>query len=94
MKSFTVVYLDQAEESLIEMWLSSCNRSEVTEAVDAADRQLADDPFEYSGYLEDDDLWFFETGPLRFYFDVRFDDRIIEVALVVWKSSWNGEGRR
>jgi hypothetical protein len=82
MKRYTVTYLSGALDALASLWQLAADRSVVARAADKADRILADDPTGQSQYLSEDlrklDLW-----PLRFYFVVREQDRIVEVTNIL-----------
>jgi hypothetical protein len=82
MKNFSVVYLAEAEEELVSLWENASDRTRVAEAADTADETLATSPQGQSVYLGEE-LWRLDTKPLRSYFLIREDDRIVEVSNVV-----------
>jgi hypothetical protein len=82
MKDYSVVYVDEGEEELIAIWESATDRTRVAAAANLADRILGASPRGQSVYLGED-LWRLEIDPLRFYFAIREQDRIVEVANVI-----------
>jgi hypothetical protein len=50
----------------------------VTQSADAADRLLAENPLQDSVYLSEQ-LRRRDIPPLRFYFEVREEDRVVEI---------------
>jgi plasmid stabilization system protein ParE len=81
MNRFTVVYLAEAEENVIAIWADAADRNLVTEAVDAADRLFAENPLQASVHLSEQ-LRRRDIPPLRFYFEVREDDRMVAISNV------------
>jgi hypothetical protein len=81
MNRFTVVYLAEAEDNLIAIWADATDRDQVTESADAADRVLAENPLDYSVYLSEQ-LRRRDIPPLRFYYEVREDDRLVVISNV------------
>jgi hypothetical protein len=81
MNRYTVVYLTEAEDNLIAIWADATDRDQVTKAADAADRLLAEDPLRDSVDLSER-LRRRDLPPLRFYFAVREDDRIVAISNV------------
>jgi hypothetical protein len=82
MKSYSVVYLAEAEEELVSIWEDAADRSLVANAANSADEILGTAPQNRSVYLGED-LWRLEVAPLRFYFAIREENRVIEVSNVV-----------
>jgi hypothetical protein len=82
MKSYSVVYLSEAEEELISLWENALDRTKVADAANTADQVLATSPQSRSVYLGEE-LWRLDIEPLRFYFTVRDGDRIVEVSNVI-----------
>jgi hypothetical protein len=82
MKRSTVVYLAEAEDDLIAIWTDATDRDHVTQSADAADRLLAENPLQDSVYLSEQ-LRRRDIPPLRFYFEVREEDRVVEIGNVV-----------
>lgn len=81
MSRYTVVYLTEAQDNLIAIWADATDRDRVTESADAADRFFADDPIRDSVYLSER-LRRRDFPPLRFYFEVREEDRVVEISNV------------
>ena len=81
MSRYTVVYLASAEHDLVEVWEEATDRRRVADAADHADQILASAPEQSSVYLKED-LWRLEVLPLRFYFSILEDDRIVKVTSV------------
>jgi hypothetical protein len=81
MNRHTVVYLAEAEDNLIAIWADATDRDQVTKSADAADRLLAEKPLQDSVYLNEQ-LWRRDFPPLRFYFEVRDEDRIVVIGSV------------
>ncbi len=83
MKRYTVAYLTGALEELALSWESATDRSLVAHAADTADKILVTSPIGHSVYLGED-LWRLEVVPLRFYFTIREEDRLVEVSNVIF----------
>jgi hypothetical protein len=81
MNRYTVVYLAEAEDNLIAIWANATDRDQVTASADAADRLLAGNPLQDSVYLSKQ-LRRRDIPPLRFYFAVREEDRVVEISNV------------
>ena len=81
MNRCTVVYLAEAEENVIAIWADATDRTLVTEAVDAADRLFAENPLQDSVHLSEQ-LRRRDFPPLRFYFEVREEDRLVVISNV------------
>jgi len=82
MSRYTVVYLASAEQDLVAAWEESVDRRRVTNSADRADQILLSSPKEASVYLKED-LWRLEVLPLRFYFSISEDDRVVKVSNVI-----------
>lgn len=82
MNRYTVVYLAEAEDNLIAIWADATDRDQVTESADVADRVLAENPLDYSVDLREQ-LRRRDIPPLRFYYEVREDDRLVVISNVV-----------
>jgi hypothetical protein len=83
MNRYTVVYLAEAEDNLISIWADATDRNRVAEAANEADRVLAEEPLSLAVYLGEE-LWRLDIDCVRFYFAIREQDRIVEVANVVY----------
>ncbi|MCC7476698.1 MAG: hypothetical protein IT425_15015 [Pirellulales bacterium] len=81
MSRYTVVYLAEAEENLIALWTDATDRDQVTKSADAADQLLAENPFQDSLYLSEQ-LRRRDFPPLRFYFEIREEDRLVAISYV------------
>jgi hypothetical protein len=81
MNRYTVVYLAEAEDKLIADWADATDRDKVTASADAADRLLAVNPLQDSVYLSEQ-LRRRDFPPLRFYFEVREEDRVVVISNV------------
>ncbi len=82
MKRYTVAYLTGALEELASSWENATERSLVAHAADTADTILASSPLRHSVFLGED-LWRLDVEPLRFYFEIREEDRLVQVSNVV-----------
>jgi hypothetical protein len=82
MNKYSVVYLAEAEDELASLWQDASDRSRVTDAANAADGVLASSPKDQSVYLGEN-LWRLDIEPLRLYFAIREDDRLVEVSNVI-----------
>lgn len=82
MRSYSVVYLAEAEEELVSLWEIAPDRNRVAEAANSADRKFGTTPENDSVYLGEE-LWRLDIAPLRFYFAIREGDRVVEVSNVV-----------
>jgi hypothetical protein len=78
---YTVVYLAEGENNLIALWADATDRDEVTKSANAADRLLAENPLQDSVYLREQ-LRRRDFPPLRFYFEVREEDRVVVISNV------------
>jgi plasmid stabilization system protein ParE len=74
MSRYTVLSTSEAEDDLTSIWADADDRKQVSEAAHAADRLLAENPFQDSVYLSEQ-LRRRDIPPLRFYFEVREADR-------------------
>lgn len=78
MTRFTVVWPQEIQNRLAELWIDSPHRDRVTWAAAEIDRLLTNDPFDRSvEYREGSRILI--VPPLRILFVVREDDRIVEV---------------
>lgn len=82
MKAYTVVWLQDAADQLIEIWLAASDRNEITAAVEALDQLLADDPIDWMSREVSEGLRAITVLPLRVIYVVRTPDRIVDVASV------------
>jgi hypothetical protein len=82
MNRYTVVYLAEAEDNLIALWADAADRDDVTKSVDAVDRLLAENPIRESIYLSEQ-LRRRDFPPLRFFYEVREEDRVVVISNVV-----------
>jgi hypothetical protein len=81
MNRYTVVYLAEAEDNLIAIWADDKDRSQISRAANDADRLLAEHPLQDSVYLSEL-LRRRDIPPLRFYFEVREEDRVVVISNV------------
>ena len=82
MNRYTVVYLADADDELVALWGDASDRTQISDAANHADRILASAPHSQSVYLGEQ-LWRLEIVPLRFYFAIREEDRLVEVSNVI-----------
>jgi len=82
MSRYTVVSISEAEDDLASIWAEATDRKQVSEAANAADRVLAEDPLQSSIHLSEQ-LRRLDIAPLRFYFEIREEDRVVEISSVV-----------
>jgi hypothetical protein len=82
MSRYTVLSTPEAEDDLASIWTDADDRKQVSEAANAADRLLAENPLRDSVYLSEQ-LRRLDVPPLRFYFDVREDDRVVVISNIV-----------
>ncbi len=82
MSRYTVVSATEAEDELALIWMGDTDRHRVSAAANAADRLLADDPFRDSIYLSEQ-LRRRDFPPLRFFYEVREEDRVVVISNVV-----------
>ena len=75
---FTVVWLQDARDELTERWLASTDRDAVTRAAHRIDQELSIDPMQRGTPLAEG-LRKLDVPPLRVYFSVRDQDRIVEI---------------
>jgi len=81
MSRYTVVSVPEAENELASIWLDDMDREQVSAAANAADHLLADNPLQDSVYLSEQ-LRRRDIPPLRFYFEVREEDRVVVISNV------------
>jgi plasmid stabilization system protein ParE len=79
--TFTVVWKPAAERTLAEIWLVSASRGEVASAANEIDTVLRGQPLSV-GKPALLDARMLVVLPLAVVYDVRPDDRIVEVLLV------------
>jgi hypothetical protein len=82
MSRYTVLSTPEAEDDLASIWADANDRKQVSEAADDADRLLAESPLQNSVYLSEQ-LRRREIPPLRFYFEVREEDRVVVISKIV-----------
>jgi len=81
MSRYTVVSAREAEDELASIWMADRNREQVSAAANAADRLLGENPLQDSVYLSEQ-LRRRDIPPLRFYFEVREEDRVVVISNV------------
>ncbi len=82
MKHYTVVSSPEVENDLAAIWTAATDRAQVSTAANNADELLAANPKESSTEICEG-LRRLDIPPLRFYFTIREDDRLVEVSNVV-----------
>jgi hypothetical protein len=82
MTRFTVLWEQVAEDDLVEIWLKSLNREEVTAATTRVEQELAFDAH-LKGRDLHEGLMSLTFPPLRVIFAVYSDDRIVEVLRIL-----------
>lgn len=75
---WTVVYLNSADERLVNIWMNAPDQAEVTRAADLIDRRLRRDPYAFSESREAN-LRIMIEAPLAIGYDVSDDDRMVTV---------------
>jgi len=78
---YTVVWHDDAQNLLAEVWLNSSDRAAVTAAAHVVDSHLASDS-ESKGIPVEGDLRELIVPPLRVWFSVREPDRLVKIVHV------------
>jgi hypothetical protein len=78
MNRFTVVWIEDAEGDLAEVWIDSPNRQAIRAAVDRIDHELAEAPMLYGTHLSEG-LWTIYREPLKVFFRI---DPISEIVAV------------
>jgi hypothetical protein len=81
MSRYTVLSVAEAENDLATIWVAAEDRKQVSEAANAADRSLAENPFQDSVYLSEQ-LRRRDVPPLRFYYEIREEDRVVVISSV------------
>jgi len=81
MSRFQVLWSDEAEDSLIRLWLEYEARSEITTAIADADRLLASDPLS-AGVIVSEGLRKLITESIIVIYSVEPDDLTVFVAQV------------
>jgi hypothetical protein len=81
MSRYTVVSTLEAEDDLALIWADDKDRSRISKAANDADRLLAENPLRDSVYLSEQ-LQRRDIPPLRFYFEVREEDRLVVISNV------------
>jgi len=82
MKHYTVVSTREVENDLATIWADAADRAQVSTAANSADELLAGTPRESSIEICEG-LRRLDIPPLRFYFTIREDDRLVEISNVV-----------
>lgn len=77
---YTVTWSLGARNALASMWLSAVDQQVIADASDRVDRNLRDTP-ERSG-VPHGEFFVYESSPLRVYFEVFTDDRLVRVVFV------------
>jgi hypothetical protein len=78
MTTFTVVWLKDAQDALAEIWMDHPDRDVVRAAATLIDRNLREAPKRYGTHISEG-LWTIPREPLRAYYSVSEDDRLVEV---------------
>jgi len=81
MKPYTVVWHQEVEDGLLNLWMEAPDRSDVTQAADAIDAELAKNP-ETAGEMIVPGIRQIIMPPLAALFVVRPGDRIVEVIAI------------
>jgi hypothetical protein len=82
MSRYTVVSAPEAEDELASIWMADRDRTRVSAAADAAERLFRQNPLQDSVHLGEQ-LRRRDVPPLRFYFEVREEDRVVVISSVV-----------
>ena len=91
MTRYTVVWLERSQNQLAQIWVDSSVRKAITAAADKIDSELAYDP-DTKGSKETEGLRRLRVPPLTVLFEVRSEDRIVEVGSVKQiRRSFNGQ---
>jgi hypothetical protein len=80
-EGWTVVWLPDAENELIEMWIVSTDRQQVSLAADQIDRLLRHDP-ESVGESRDEGRRILIVPPLAVFYRALPDDKLVQVSHV------------
>jgi hypothetical protein len=78
---YTVVYKPSAEQELAQSWMAAPDRQAVTEAANRVDALLATDPLGCGESRSGATRVLFEP-PLMVFYEVREEDRLVEVLKV------------
>jgi plasmid stabilization system protein ParE len=81
MTRYTVVWLQEALDELTWIWLAASDRAEVTAATAKLDALLVSDPSSSSQSVSDG-LRKLIVKPLTAFFEVREDDRLVEIVRI------------
>lgn len=79
---YTVTWQDETLDDLAEVWMAASNRRAVQQSVDEIDRILANDP-ETHAESPGEGLYKLTMHPIRVLFEVRAQDRIVEVVRII-----------
>ncbi len=82
MNRFTVVWLEDAQNELAEVWLDSGRSEAVTTAAATIERHLRESPPAHGQHLAEG-LWKIYRHPLKIYYSVSEADRLVEVSRVL-----------
>ena len=78
---YTVTWKPSVKQRLADIWMTAPDRRAVTEAADAIDKSLRVDPRDH-GESRGGTLRILIAVPLAVVYDIREDDRLIEVLSV------------
>jgi hypothetical protein len=78
MSRFTVVWIEDAEGDLAEVWIDSPNREAIRAAVERIDRELDQAPTLYGTHLSEG-LWTIYREPLKVFFTIDPINELVEV---------------
>jgi hypothetical protein len=84
MSHYTVLWLQQAQDELAQIWIESTDRKAITSATATLDNLLATDPAQQGEELAEG-LRRLTVQPLQVWFEVRELDRTVEVSNVKLK---------
>jgi mRNA-degrading endonuclease RelE of RelBE toxin-antitoxin system len=91
MTRYTVVWLERSQNQLAQIWVDGPDQKAITDAADKIDSELAYDP-DTKGTKETEGLRRPRVPPLTVLFEVRTEDRIVEVGSVKRiRKSFNGQ---
>jgi hypothetical protein len=78
MSRFTVVWWDDALDELAQLWIDAADRAAINDAAFGIDVELSRSP-DAKGREVSEGLWRIDFLPVRAYFTINEDDRLVTI---------------
>jgi hypothetical protein len=78
MNRFTVVWWDDALDELAQLWIDATDRAAINDAALSVDVELSRTP-DSKGREVSEGLWRIDLSPIRAYYQLSEDDRLVTI---------------